>query len=244
MGLCRSALLVQLYLRIERPDLARNVVKIMKIKDEDSVLVTLSNAWINLSPVRLCRLIYLQFCICSCFLTILYKLYFMFREQIRLRKLRMLSKSLLTSTDLLLCCKTVLLWLRCSKVCSKKQRHISTRLWNMWESMCMHGYIPLPYFKLLFVKFSHLVCIYFLVSDGSRCSRQFNRCRSAFESTPWSCCSIFDVSWCFSSFPCSWLYILCTHPHRQLQVKDPNHALIQSLKLFNSAYDRVSTTLA
>jgi hypothetical protein len=48
----RNALLVQIYLRINQPDMAKHVLKQMKQKDEDSVLVTLANAWINLSPVK------------------------------------------------------------------------------------------------------------------------------------------------------------------------------------------------
>lgn len=43
------ALLVQLYLRIDRIDLAEKQLKIMKSQDEDSILTMLSTAWINTS---------------------------------------------------------------------------------------------------------------------------------------------------------------------------------------------------
>ena len=48
----RSALLVQLYLRMDRHDLAEKQVKIMKAADEDSTLSMLSHAWTLLSSVR------------------------------------------------------------------------------------------------------------------------------------------------------------------------------------------------
>lgn len=44
----RCALLVQLYLKIDRVDLAQKLVKSMKAVDEDSVLTMLSNAWTTL----------------------------------------------------------------------------------------------------------------------------------------------------------------------------------------------------
>jgi coatomer protein complex subunit epsilon len=50
----QSALLIQIYLRINQPELAKQTLKQMKLRDEDSVLVTLANAWINLSPVGRC----------------------------------------------------------------------------------------------------------------------------------------------------------------------------------------------
>jgi hypothetical protein len=49
--LFRNALLVQLYLRIDRLDLAQKQVKQMKTTDEDSVLSMLANAWTNLATV-------------------------------------------------------------------------------------------------------------------------------------------------------------------------------------------------
>ena len=48
----RRALLVQLYLRMDRFDLAENQVKAMKASDEDSTLTMLASAWTNLSSVR------------------------------------------------------------------------------------------------------------------------------------------------------------------------------------------------
>lgn len=47
----RRALLVQLYLRIDRLDLAQKEVKQMKSVDEDNVLTTLATAWVNLETV-------------------------------------------------------------------------------------------------------------------------------------------------------------------------------------------------
>ena len=47
----RSALLVQLYIRIDRLDLAESQVTVMKNADEDSTLSMLAGAWTNLSMV-------------------------------------------------------------------------------------------------------------------------------------------------------------------------------------------------
>jgi Coatomer epsilon subunit len=42
---------VQLYIRIDRLDLAESQVKVMKHADEDSTLSMLASAWTNLSVV-------------------------------------------------------------------------------------------------------------------------------------------------------------------------------------------------
>jgi len=47
----RHALIIQLYLRIDRLDLAQKQLKTMKSHDEDSILSMLSTAWVNLSTV-------------------------------------------------------------------------------------------------------------------------------------------------------------------------------------------------
>ncbi len=47
----RYALLVQLYLKIDRIDLAQAQVKAMRAIDEDHTLSTLANAWVLLSTV-------------------------------------------------------------------------------------------------------------------------------------------------------------------------------------------------
>lgn len=47
----RKALLVQLYLRMDRLDLADKQVKQMKGMDEDSTLSMLASAWTHLSSV-------------------------------------------------------------------------------------------------------------------------------------------------------------------------------------------------
>ena len=43
--------MVQLYIRIDRLDLAESQVKVMKNADEDSTLSMLAGAWTNLSMV-------------------------------------------------------------------------------------------------------------------------------------------------------------------------------------------------
>jgi coatomer subunit epsilon len=47
----RGALLIQLYIRIDRLDLAEKHLKVMKSADEDSTLSMLASAWIGLSSV-------------------------------------------------------------------------------------------------------------------------------------------------------------------------------------------------
>lgn len=54
----RSALLVQLYIRIDRLDLAESQVKVMKNADEDSTLSMLAGAWTNLSMVSFASILY------------------------------------------------------------------------------------------------------------------------------------------------------------------------------------------
>jgi Coatomer epsilon subunit len=49
----RGALLIQLYIRIDRLDLAEKHLKVMKSADEDSTLSMLASAWIGLSSVSL-----------------------------------------------------------------------------------------------------------------------------------------------------------------------------------------------
>lgn len=49
----RGALLIQLYIRIDRLDLAEKHLKVMKSADEDSTLSMLASAWIALSSVSL-----------------------------------------------------------------------------------------------------------------------------------------------------------------------------------------------
>lgn len=44
---------MQLYIRIDRLDLAESQVKVMKHADEDSTLSMLASAWTNLSVVSL-----------------------------------------------------------------------------------------------------------------------------------------------------------------------------------------------
>jgi hypothetical protein len=48
----QHALLVQLYLRMDRLDLAQKQVKQMKSLDEDGVLTMLASAWTTLAAVR------------------------------------------------------------------------------------------------------------------------------------------------------------------------------------------------
>lgn len=48
----QNAVLVQLYLRIDRLDLAQKQVKAMKAIDEDGVLAMLATAWTHLNLVR------------------------------------------------------------------------------------------------------------------------------------------------------------------------------------------------
>lgn len=48
----RKALTVQIYLKMDRLDLAQQLVKQMKAADEDHVLTILSNAWTLLNIVR------------------------------------------------------------------------------------------------------------------------------------------------------------------------------------------------
>lgn len=46
----QSAMMIQVFLRMDRPDLAKEALKKMKSKDEDNVLCQLATAWIALSP--------------------------------------------------------------------------------------------------------------------------------------------------------------------------------------------------
>lgn len=55
----RHALIIQLYLRIDRLDLAQKQLKTMKSLDEDSILSMLATAWVNLSIVSV--VIYMGF---------------------------------------------------------------------------------------------------------------------------------------------------------------------------------------
>ena len=50
----RHALLVQMHLKIQRPDLAQKQLAKMKAIDEDSVLTMLCNAWLHISNVSIC----------------------------------------------------------------------------------------------------------------------------------------------------------------------------------------------
>jgi coatomer subunit epsilon len=51
VNLEQRALLVQLYLRMDRTDLAQKEAKAMKSADEDSTLSMLASAWTNLAVV-------------------------------------------------------------------------------------------------------------------------------------------------------------------------------------------------
>jgi Coatomer epsilon subunit len=54
----RGALLIQLYIRIDRLDLAEKHLKVMKSADEDSTLSMLASAWIGLSSVSATSMYY------------------------------------------------------------------------------------------------------------------------------------------------------------------------------------------
>jgi coatomer subunit epsilon len=54
VNLEQRALLVQLYLRMDRTDLAQKEAKVMKSADEDSTLSMLASAWTNLAVVSTC----------------------------------------------------------------------------------------------------------------------------------------------------------------------------------------------
>lgn len=53
-------MLIQLYLRIDRLDLAQKQLKTMKSIDEDNILSQLATAWVNISTVRWIYIIYIQ----------------------------------------------------------------------------------------------------------------------------------------------------------------------------------------
>lgn len=158
----QSALLIQLYLRLERADLARNVLKAMKIADEDSVLVALGNAWINLSPGANKAV----------------EAAYAFEELIdKYGSSAMLQNSL--------------------AVAKMQQGLFEEAETNLNEAL---KHAPMDPDAL-----ANLICV---AQHLGRPIEVVNR------------------------------YI------SQLQAKAPGHALIQSLKLFNSAFDRVSATLA
>lgn len=48
------AMLVQLHLRINRLDLAQNILKKLKAVDEDSALAMMTTAWTHVYSVRVC----------------------------------------------------------------------------------------------------------------------------------------------------------------------------------------------
>lgn len=50
-----SALAVQIYLQLDRLDLARNEVASVKAWAEDALLLQMMEAWVDLRVVKLCR---------------------------------------------------------------------------------------------------------------------------------------------------------------------------------------------
>lgn len=50
----RKALLVHIYLRMNRVDLAVTAVNSMKLYDDEHVLTTLAHVWVNIQEVRTC----------------------------------------------------------------------------------------------------------------------------------------------------------------------------------------------
>lgn len=56
----RHAMLIQIYLKMFRLDLAQKQLKSMKVIDEDSPLTMLATAWVHMNTVSLCPSIYIR----------------------------------------------------------------------------------------------------------------------------------------------------------------------------------------